>query len=332
VREDEAMRAILITKDNDRYDAALTEVDESQLPEGDVTVAVEYSTLNYKDSLAVTGSSPVVRAFPMVPGVDLAGTVVESRSPDYREGHRVVLNGWGVGEKHWGGFAETARLRADWLVPLPVAFTTRQAMAIGTAGFTAMLCALRLEELGVAPGSGEVLVTGATGGVGSVTVALLAARGYTVVASTGKAEEADYLQELGAAEILDRAELSEPGRPLGRERWAGAVDTVGSHTLANVCATTKYGGVVTACGLAQGGDLPGTVMPFILRGVTLAGVDSVYCPRERRLAAWDRLATDLGLAKLDRITSEIGLGDVLATAAEQLAGRTRGRVVVDVGR
>lgn len=326
------MRAILITKDDDRYEAALAEVDETDLPEGDVTVRIDYSTLNYKDSLAITGSSPVVRAFPMVPGVDFAGKVEESASPDYRAGDRVVLNGWGVGEKHWGGFAEKARVAAEWLVPLPDAFTTRQAMAIGTAGYTAMLCVLRLEELGIGPESGEILVTGATGGVGSVAVSVLAARGYAVVASTGHEEHAGYLRDLGAAEIIPRSDLSEAGRPLGKERWAAAVDSVGSHTLANVCAATRYGGVVAACGLAQGPDLPATVMPFILRGVTLAGVDSVYCALERRLAAWDRLATDLDPAKLELISSEIALGDVIATASEQLAGTTRGRVVVDVTR
>jgi acrylyl-CoA reductase (NADPH) len=325
------MRAILITN-GDEYTAALTEVDEADLPDGNVTVAVDYSTLNYKDSLAVTGLGPVVRSFPMVPGIDFAGTVADSGAAEFTAGDRVVLNGWGVGEMHWGGFAQRARVPAEWLVPLPDAFTTRQAMAIGTAGYTAMLCVLRLEQLGVEPGRGEIVVTGATGGVGSVAVALLAARKYSVVASTGKPEHADYLRELGAAEIIDRSELSEPGRPLSRERWAGAIDTVGSHTLANVCAATMHGGVVTACGLAQGGDLPATVMPFILRGVTLAGIDSVYCPRKRRLAAWERLATDLDPAKLDLITSEIGLGDVVPTAHEQLAGTTRGRIVVDVGR
>ena len=326
------MRAILITKDDDGYEASLTEVDEAELPDGDVTVRIDYSTLNYKDSLAITGASPVVRAFPMVPGVDFAGTVEESGSPDYAPGDRVVLNGWGVGETHWGGFAEKARVKSEWLVPVPNAFTIRQAMVVGTAGYTAMLCVLRLEELGVTPERGEVIVTGASGGVGSVAVSLLAARGYSVVAATGHPEHADYLSELGAADTMARAELSEPGRPLGKERWAGAVDCVGSHTLANVCATTAYGGVVTSCGLAQGFDLPATVMPFILRGVTLAGVDSVYCPRRRRLEAWNRLATDLDVATLELIASEIGLGDVIATAPAQLAGTTRGRVVVDVTR
>lgn len=325
------MQAIMITKDDDRYAAALTDVDESGLPDGDVTVAVEYSTLNYKDSLAITGSSPVVRSFPMVPGVDLAGTVTASANPEFAEGDKVVLNGWGVGEVHWGGYAELARVNGDWLVPLPAAFTTRQAMAIGTAGYTAMLCVLALERHGVAPESGDVVVTGASGGVGGVAVSLLAANGYRVVAATGRPELADYLRGLGAADIMDRAELSEPGRPLGRERWAGAVDALGSHTLANVCASTKYGGTVAACGLAQGMDLPATVMPFILRGVTLAGVDSVNCPKPQRIAAWSRLAADLDVDRLELMTTEIGLADVIAEAPRQLAGETRGRVVVAIG-
>jgi acrylyl-CoA reductase (NADPH) len=298
--------------------------------EGDVTVRVEYSTLNYKDSLAITGGSPVVRSFPMVPGIDLAGVVEAGGSPDYSPGDRVILNGWGVGETHWGGFAEKARLRAEWLIPLPAGLTARQAMALGTAGYTAMLCVLRLEELGVGPDAGEVLVTGAAGGVGSVAVSILAGRGYRVVASTGRPEQAGYLEELGAAEITDRSELSGPGRPLGKERWAGVVDSVGSHTLVNACATTRRDGVVAACGLAQGADLPGTVLPFILRGVTLAGVDSVYCPRPRRLAAWERLAREINAAHLDLMTSEIGLEEVISAAPEQLAGRTRGRLVVNI--
>ncbi len=323
------MRAVLITKDP-HYQATLTDVDPGDMPEGDVTVAVEYSTLNYKDSLAITGASPVVRAFPMVPGVDFSGTVRESANPSYAPGDRVVLNGWGVGETHWGGFAEMARVDGDWLVPLPDAFTTRQAMAIGTAGYTAMLCVMALEDHGVTPGRGEVLVTGAAGGVGSVAVAILADLGFTVVAATGRPSESGYLTSLGATEIIERSELSEPGRPLGRERWAGVVDSVGSHTLANACATTKYGGTVAACGLAQGSDLSGTVMPFILRGVTLAGIDSVHCPRPRRIDAWRRLASDLEAAKLESITSEVNLDGVLDLAREQLAGRVRGRTVVRV--
>ncbi len=325
------MRAILITKDPE-YRAELTEVDEADLPDGNVTVAVEYSTMNYKDSLAITGSSPVVRSFPMVPGVDLAGTVEASDDPEFAVGDKVVLNGWGVGETHWGAYAEKARVQADWLVALPEAFTTRQAMIIGTAGYTAMLCVMALEDHGVTPDRGEVLVTGAAGGVGSVAISLLSKLGYTVIASTGRLSETDYLMSLGASGTIDRNELSEPGRPLGKERWAGAVDAVGSHTLVNICATTKYGGTVAACGLAQGPDLPGTVLPFILRGVTLAGVDSVNCPKPRRLEAWQRLVTDLDTDHLELMAVEIGLAEVIPMATEQMAGRTRGRVLVDVSR
>lgn len=325
-------KAIVIEKDESGYRAGLTEVDEGRLPEGDVTVAVSHSSLNYKDGLAITGKGPVVRSFPMVPGIDLAGTVTQSAHPDYRPGDSVVLNGWGVGETHWGGLAQQARVKGDWLVPLPTAFTARQAMAIGTAGYTAMLCVLALERHGVTPSQGEVLVTGAAGGVGTVAVALLAKLGYTVVASTGRPDESGFLKALGAAEIIDRATLSNPGKPLAKERWAGAVDTVGSHTLANVCASTRYRGVVAACGLAQGMDLPATVAPFILRGVTLAGVDSVYCPRVDRLVAWERLGRDLDVAKLESLTSEIGLSEAVAKASELLAGQVRGRVVVDVNR
>lgn len=326
------MRAILIDKDDDGYRVALTELDEADLPDGDVVVDVEYSTLNYKDSLALTGSSPVVRRFPMVPGVDLAGTVSASEVEAFSPGDPVVLNGWGVGETHWGGFAERARLRHDWLVPLPDAFDTRQAMAIGTAGYTAMLCVMALEDHGVEPGDGDILVTGATGGVGSVAVSLLSGLGHSVLAATGKRGEWGYLESLGAAGIIDRSELSEPGRPLAKERWAGAIDTVGSHTLANVCASTAYGGTVAACGLAQGMDLPATVAPFILRGVTLAGVDSVHCPMPRRLDAWNRLSTDLDIAALEAITTSVGLSEVMDLAPRQLAGELRGRIVVDVAR
>ena len=326
------MKAILIDKNDEGYKAQLSEVGESRLPEGDVTVAVEYSTLNYKDSLAITGASPVVRSFPMVPGIDFAGTIEQSTHPSYKKGERVVLNGWGVGETHWGGLAQKARVKGDWLVPLPMAFNTRQAMAIGTAGYTAMLCVLALERNGVTPDKGEVLVTGAAGGVGSVAIAILAKLGYTVVASTGRAQEADYLKMLGAAETVDRAQFSEKGRALGKERWAGAVDAVGSHTLANVCATTKYGGAVAACGLAQGMDFPATVAPFILRGVTLAGVDSVYCPQPLRRLAWERLAVDLDPKLLESMTTEIALAQALAIAPKQLAGEVRGRVVVNVNR
>ena len=325
-------KAIMITKDDAGYRAELQEVDEARLPEGDVTVRVAYSTLNYKDALAITGKSPVVRSFPMVPGIDFAGTVEASSHPEFKAGDAVVLNGWGVGEVHWGGLAQKARVKGDWLIPLPAAFTPRQAMAIGTAGYTAMLCVMALERHGLKPDMGEILVTGASGGVGSVAVALLAARGYRVVASNGKAQEADYLKSLGAAEIVDRAQFSSPGKPLAKERWAGAVDTVGSHTLANVCASMKYRGVVAACGLAQGMDFPSSVAPFILRGVTLAGVDSVYCPKPERLEAWQRLARELDPAKLEAITAEIALGEAIAKAPELLAGKVRGRIVVDVNR
>ena len=325
-------KAVLIEKDEAGYRAGVTEVDDAALPDGDVTVRVAYSTLNYKDGLAITGKGPVVRKFPMVPGIDLAGTVEASTHAGIAVGDKVVLNGWGVGEGHWGGLAQRARLKGDWLVPLPAAFTPRQAMAIGTAGYTAMLCVMALERHGVTPANGEVLVTGANGGVGSVAVALLAKLGYTVVASTGRPQEADYLKALGAAEIIDRAQLSAPGKPLAKERWAGAVDTVGSHTLANVCASMKYRGAVAACGLAQGMDFPSSVAPFILRGVTLAGVDSVMAPRAERLEAWRRLAQDLDVTKLDLMTHEIGLGEAVATAAALLEGKVRGRVVVDVNR
>ena len=324
------MRAILITKDDSGYKAQLETVEESQLPEGDVRITVDYSTMNYKDSLAISGASPVVRSFPMVPGIDLAGTVTQSSSADFSVGDNVLLNGWGVGEVHWGGLAEQASLKADWLIKRPDAFSAKQTMAIGTAGYTAMLCVMALEKNGVTPDQGPVIVTGAGGGVGSVAIALLSKLGYTVVASTGRASEADYLKSLGAADIMDRAELAEKGRPLGKERWAGGIDAVGSHTLANICATTKYGGTVAACGLAQGFDLPATVMPFILRGVTLAGVDSVYRPKAERIEAWNRLAKDLDLKHIDAMMTEISLADTLTTAADQIAGKTRGRIVVNV--
>lgn len=326
------MRAILVNKYDTGYRADLREVDESQLPEGDVTVQVGWSTLNFKDSLAITGASPVVRNFPMVPGIDLVGTVEASSHPEFEAGDMVLLNGWGVGEVHWGGLAQKARVKGDWLIPLPKAFSPRQAIAIGTAGFTAMLCVLRLEDHGVAPDQGEVLVTGAVGGVGSVAVSLLAKLGYSVTASTGRLEEVGYLKRLGATNVIHRNELSEKGRALGKERWAGAVDVVGSHTLANVCATAKYGSTVAACGLVQGMDFPATVMPFILRGVTLAGVDSVYCPKPRRIEAWNRLAADLDIQKIEMMTSEIPLSDVILTAASHIKGEIRGRIIVDVNR
>jgi acrylyl-CoA reductase (NADPH) len=323
-------KAILIEKDEAGYRAGLKEVDESQLPEGNVTVRVSHSTLNYKDGLAITGKAPVVRKFPLVPGIDLVGTVEQSDDPSCAVGDAVILNGWGVGEQHWGGLAQKARLKAGWLVPLPARFTPQQAMAIGTAGYTAMLCVMALERAGVTPDRGEIVVTGAAGGVGSVAVAVLARLGYRVVAVTGRPEERDYLVSLGASEVMDRAAFSAPGKPLARERWAGAVDVVGSHTLANVCASMKYRGVVTACGLAGGMDLPASVAPFILRGVSLLGIDSVMCPRPERLVAWQRLATDLDLDKLGLISTQIGLGEVVATAQRLMDGSVRGRVIVDV--
>ena len=323
-------QALQILKDDAGYRCTLQTLDDSALPEGDVTVQVDYSTLNYKDGLAITGKSPVVRKFPLTPGIDLSGTVTESQHPLFKAGDKVVLNGWGVGESHSGGLAQKARLKGDWLVKLPNAFTPRQAMAIGTAGYTAMLCVMALEKHGVTPANGDILVTGAGGGVGSVAIALLAKLGYRVVASTGRLQEADYLRQLGAADVVDRAELSAPGKPLAKERWAGVVDTVGSHTLANACASTKYGGVVTACGLAQGMDFPSSVAPFILRGVTLVGIDSVMAPRAVREAAWARLAQDLDTAQLERMTREVGLAEAIGLGAEILAGQVRGRVVVNV--
>ncbi|MFN9763541.1 MAG: MDR family oxidoreductase [Pseudomonadota bacterium] len=320
--------ALLLEKDDAGFRAGLATLDESRLPAGDVLVRNEYSTLNYKDGLALTQRAPVVRTWPMVPGIDGAGTVLESSHPDWRPGDRFVLNGWGVGETHWGCLAQRARLKGDWLVRLPEAFTPRQAMAIGTAGYTAMLCVLALERHGLAPGAGEVLVTGATGGVGSVAVALLARLGHRVVAATGKPQEAAYLEQLGAAQVIDRAELAAPGKPLQKERWAAVVDAVGSHTLANALAQTRYGGVVAACGLAQGMDLPASVAPFILSGVTLAGIDSLMCPRPRREQAWARLARDLDPALLEAMTTEIGLADATGAAARLMAGQVRGRIVV----
>lgn len=319
-------------EDNKDYRATLQELDEQQLPDGDVTVRVSHSGMNYKDALAITGSGTIVRSFPMVPGIDLAGEVEHSDNPDYQVGDKVLLNGWGVGEKHWGGMAQKARVNGDWLVPLPENFTPAQAMSIGTAGYTAMLCVMALERHGVTPEQGEIAVTGASGGVGSVAVTLLAKLGYTVVAVTGRPEENRYLEDLGATEILGRSGFADAGKPLQKARWAGAVDVAGSHTLANVLAGTKYRGVVTACGLAAGMDLPASVAPFILRGVTLAGIDSVMCPREDRLEAWRRLGEDLDPAKLDMITAEVGLDEAVPTAQKLLDGNVRGRVVVDVNR
>jgi len=323
-------KGILLNKTDTGVDAKVTDINEADLPEGDVTVRVEYSTINYKDGLAITAKAPVVRKYPMVPGIDLAGVVESSQSPQWKAGDKVILNGWGVGEGHWGGLAQKARLKGDWLVPLPIAFTTRQAAAIGTAGYTAMLCLLGLEKHGVKPDKGDILVTGAAGGVGSVAIALLAKRGYSVVASTGRMNEAEYLKSLGAAEVIDRAQFSNPGKPLAKERWAGAVDTVGSHTLVNVCASTKYLGVVTACGLAQGMDFPATVAPFILRAVTLVGIDSVLAPKEARMQAWSRLAADLDPNKLDAMTTEITLSQAIEKAPQILAGKVRGRLVVNM--
>ena len=321
-------KGILLTKTDGVQAAAVQSVDDAVLGEGDVTVGVEWSTLNYKDGLAITGKSPVVRRFPLVPGIDFAGRVYSSQHPRWKVGDQVILNGWGVGESHSGGLAQTARVKGDWLVALPAALSTRQAMAIGTAGYTAMLCVMALEKHGVKPDAGEVLVTGANGGVGSVAVSLLAQLGYSVTASTGRLQETAYLQALGATKVIDRAELSAPGKPLAKERWAAVVDSVGSHTLANACAATHYGGAVAACGLAQGMDFPGSVAPFILRGITLYGIDSVMAPLALREEAWARLARDLDRAKLDAITTEIALEDAIAVAADLLAGKVRGRVVV----
>ncbi|MCF8587523.1 acrylyl-CoA reductase (NADPH) [Gordonia liuliyuniae] len=325
-------RALLIDRDDDKKQSAqVTDLSADQLPEGDVTVRVAASTLNYKDALAITGASPIVRQFPMVPGIDLAGTVDESSNSAFAPGDRVVLNGWGVGERHWGGLAEYARVSGDWLIPLETAFTFEQAMSIGTAGYTSMLCIMALERNGVTPDDGEVLVTGAAGGVGSIAVAILAKLGYQVAAVTGRPEEADYLTGLGASRILPRADFTEPGRPLAKEQWAGAVDVVGGQVLANVCAGTKYRGTVAACGLAGGMDFPATVAPFILRGVTLAGVDSVMCPVEDRREAWRRLAQDLDSAVLQPVTTSATLDDCARLADELIAGRVRGRIVVPIG-
>ncbi len=323
-------KAILIEKGESGQSARLADIDESQLPEGNVGVDVAYSTINYKDGLAITGKSPVVRKFPLVPGIDFAGIVQSSDDPAWKAGDRVILNGWGVGEGHWGGLAQKARVKGDWLVPLPAALNARQAMAIGTAGYTAMLCVMALERHGVTPDRGEILVTGAGGGVGSVAIAVLSKLGYQVVASTGRVSEADYLKTLGAVDIIDRKSLSEPGRPLQKERWAGVVDAVGSHTLANACASTRYGGVVAACGLAQGMDFPASVAPFILRGVTLCGIDSVMAPKALRMQAWSRLASDLDHRLLEAMVEVIPLSAAIAAAADILAGKIRGRVVVDV--
>jgi acrylyl-CoA reductase (NADPH) len=326
-------KAILLTQTDDKKTRAeLLELDEAKLPERDVTVAVEYSTLNYKDALAITGRGAVVRNWPLVPGIDLAGTVIDSRSPQWKAGDKVVVTGWGLGENHWGGLAQKARLDAGWLLKIPAPFNARSAMTIATAGFTAALCVMALQRHGLKPGDGEVLVTGAAGGVGSVAVALLGALGYTVVASTGRPQEADYLKTLGAARIVERSALTQPGKPLQKEVWAGVVDTVGSHTLANACAQTRFYGAVAACGLAQGGDFPTTVMPFILRGVTLYGINSVLMPNDERAKAWALMAQHLDARQLDAMTTEIALSDTIAYAPRLIEGQVRGRTVVNVAR
>ncbi|WP_441258915.1 acrylyl-CoA reductase (NADPH) [Bradyrhizobium sp. 521_C7_N1_3] len=323
-------KAIRIDKADKGTTAALTQFDDSELMDGDVTVRVEWSTLNYKDGLALTGKAPVVRRFPMIAGIDFAGTVETSAHPQWKAGDKVVCTGWGMGETHLGAYAEKARVKGDWLVALPQGLSARDAMAIGTAGFTAMLSVLALEKHGLSPKSGPVVVTGAAGGVGSVATAVLSKLGYHVIASTGRASEADYLKEIGAAEIIDRNELSAAAKPLAKERWAGGVDSVGSTTLANLLSMTKYGGAIAACGLAAGMDLPSSVAPFILRGVCLLGIDSVMCPIEPRKAAWKRLASDLDRTKLSEITHEIPLEEVSEWGAKILAGQVRGRIVVKI--
>ena len=321
-------KGILINKDEQGYQASVTDIDDKILPDGDVTVRVSHSTLNYKDALAITGKAPVVRTFPMIPGIDLVGEVEQSDSDKFKIGDKVLLNGFGVGEAHCGGLAEKARLKSEWLIPLPESLSAKQAMAIGTAGYTAMLCVLALEKQGVTPEKGDILVTGANGGVGSFAIVILAKLGYKVVASTGRMDESDYLTKLGASDVIDRNTLSEPGRPLGKERWAAAIDSVGGHTLANVCAGIKYGGVVAACGLAQSIEFPATVAPFILRGVTLAGIDSVMRPLEDRIEAWSRLADIIEPDMFEAVAADIGLNEVVETASKLLEGKVRGRVVV----
>lgn len=321
---------VLIDKNGDGYTSTLTELNDDALPAGDVTVDIDFSSINYKDALAITGRGPIVRAFPMVPGIDFAGTVAESSHPDYAVGQKVLLTGWGVGEKHWGGLAGKARVKAEWLVPLPEGADAQQVMAIGTAGFTAMLCVNAIRQHGVKPEDGPVLVTGANGGVGSCALVLLHALGYQVVASTGRVEEtADALRALGASEVIDRNELSNPGKPLQKERWAAAVDTVGSHTLANVCAGIHYDGVVAACGMAQGLDLPASVAPFILRGVTLKGIDSVMVSQQKRIDTWKDACALLPREVLEKISRTAPLSDAIALASDLLDGKVKGRVVID---
>lgn len=328
-----AFKAILISRDEEKKQSVnVTKLTDDDLMKGDVTVAVEATTVNYKDGLAITGKSPVVREWPMVPGIDFAGKVLESSHADFSKGDDVILNGFGVGETHWGAYAEKARVKGDWLIKRPSGISAKQAMAIGTAGYTAMLCVLALENHAITPERGPVVVTGANGGVGSIAISILSKLGYEVIASTGRMEEEDFLKGLGASEIIDRNELSEAGRPLGRERWAGGVDAVGSHTLANVLAQTKYGGAVAACGLAQGFDLPTSVMPFILRGVSLLGIDSVMAPKTVREEAWSRLASDLDQDKLESLTTEIGFDDLIKAATDIVEGKIRGRVVAMMGQ
>ena len=322
-------KGLLLDRVDDKLTATLGDISPQGLPEGDVTLKVLYSTLNYKDALAITGKAPVVRSFPMVPGIDFVGEVLESKSDQWKVGDLAILNGWGVGEMHWGGLAEQARVKSEWLVPLPSSMKPKQAMSLGTAGYTAMLSVMALVEQGVKAGDGEILVTGANGGVGSIAIMLLAKLGYNVVASTGRMEEKEHLLSLGASDVVHRDELSSAGRPLSKERWAGAIDSVGSHTLANVCASMRYGGVVTACGLAQGFDFPATVMPFILRGVRLIGIDSVNAPIEKRIAAWTQLSELIDTELLAENTQDISLNECVDVANDLLAGKVRGRVVVN---
>jgi acrylyl-CoA reductase (NADPH) len=323
-------KAYLVQKTETGQSASLVDFNETDLMDGDVTVRISHSTVNYKDGLALTGKAPVIRRWPMIPGIDFAGVVVKSESTAFKTGDAVILNGWGTGETHLGAYGQKSRVKGDWLVSLPSGLSAAEAMAIGTAGYTAMLCILALERHGMTPAHGPALVTGAAGGVGSIAIALLAKAGWHVIASTGRPEETDYLKSLGANEIIDRAELSAPGRPMAKERWAVAVDSVGSTTLANVLSMTKYGGAVAACGLAQGMDLPGSVAPFILRNVALLGVDSVMCPKPRRIEAWQRLARDLDKSRLAALTTTIGFDKLPETAAAILAGKVRGRVVVEI--
>lgn len=324
-------KAVMVSRDeNKKQSVEIVELDRSDLMPGNVLVKIEHSTINYKDGLAITGKSPVIRRWPMIPGIDFTGTVIESSHAGFQSGDDVILNGWGVGEKHYGAFAGEARVNGDWLIKRPKGLSSAQCMAIGTAGYTAMLCVIALENAGVTPGRGPILVTGANGGVGTIAISLLSTLGYHVVASTGRLEEEGFLTELGASEVLDRKHLSEPGRPLGNEVWSAAIDSVGSHTLANVLSQIQYGGAVAACGLAQGYDLPSTVMPFILRGISLLGIDSVMKHRHFREAAWARLEADLDLKKLEALSTTIGFGDIVETAEALMAGKIRGRVIVDI--